>query len=194
MPDEKETLELIGMTKDELRDRVVKSIVNKIMYEEHRSDEGEWEDRSRFARELDKHIKSSIDESVREIADVHVKPVVKEKIENFVLQETNQWGEKKGKIKTFAEYLVERAEHYMVEEVDSRGKSRSESGDGYGFRGVATRISYIIDKHLHYEISSAMKNILDNANNTLADGLQKAVKVRLKEIVEGIKFEVKMPR
>ena len=50
-------------------------------------------------------------------------------VESFCLTETNKWGKKTGKSMTFTEYLVQRAELYLTEKVDLRGKAKGEEWD-----------------------------------------------------------------
>ena len=89
---DKGTLELIGMTQDELRDRVVGTVVHEMLHGKYTDEEGSFEGNSTFRRELDKHITRSIDDTVSAIADAHVLPVVADRIENIVLQRTTEWG------------------------------------------------------------------------------------------------------
>jgi hypothetical protein len=189
---DKGTLELIGMTRDELRDRVTGTIVHEMLHGKYTDEEGSFEGESTFRRELDKHITRSIDDTVSAIADAHVLPVVADRIENIVLQRTTEWGEKKGEPQTFTEYLLHRADSYMTEPVSSDGKPKTK-GDSY-WKAQGTRIEHLIDKHLHSTIERAMKEALQNANSSIVGGLENAIKGKLKEIADGMKCEVKMPR
>lgn len=192
MGNEKATLELIGMTKDELRDRVVGTIVHEMLHKRCTDEDGGYEGQSDFRKVLDKQIKQSIDDTVSAIAEAHVMPVVADRIENVVLQRTTEWGEKKGEPQTFIEYLLHRADSYMTEPVASDGKPKKK-GDSY-WKAAGTRIEYLIDSHLHSTIAHAMKEALKNANSSIVGGIEAAVKVKLQEIAEGMKCEVKMPR
>jgi hypothetical protein len=136
-------------------------------------------------------LKEKINETTEAIASRTVLPQAATLIENFVLQATNQWGEKRGEPVTFAEYLVSRAEAYMSEVVDSDGRTKSESTSSY-YRGTTTRIAYVIDKHLHYAIEAAMKKALADANSAIVNGIEAAVKMKLAEIQKGISASVKV--
>lgn len=190
----KETLELLGMTREELGGRVVKQISNDLLRRYAQDEDGDtYSGSSEFHVALQKQIKEGIDAEVARLADKHVLPKVTEAIENVTLQETNKWGEatNKGPL-TFIEYIVARAEAYMQEPVNHLGKSRSESGNGYSFKGEQNRLSSMISHTLHNRIESAVKAILANANESLVDGLQATIKAKLLEVAEGIKTTVKI--
>lgn len=186
-------LKAIGITEADLVDRVVDQLVHNILYSRGSDDEGkEFRFASTTKKELDARIVSLINEKVTAIADEHIKPNVNAMIEGIVIQKTNQYGEKDGKPVTFIEYLVGRAERYMVEEVNSEGKSKAESGDSYNWRKAGTRVAMMLDKHLHYSISTAMEQALKSANSQIATGIAETVKIKLNEIVGRIKTDVKV--
>lgn len=139
---------------------------------------------------LDSVLKKAIDEAIDGYCKKNILPRVEQQIREVVLIETNKWGEKVGKPLTFTEYLVSRAEHYITEQVDFNGKTRAE--DSYNWRGTQTRIVYLIEKHLHYEIERAMKAALQTANNAIAGGITEAVKIKLGEVVQSLQVNVKV--
>ena len=51
----------------------------------------------------------------------------------------------------------------------------------------------MVDKHLQYSISTAIKNGLADINGQIADGLDGAVKIQLKQALENlsVKTEIK---
>lgn len=91
---------------------------------------------------------------------------------------------------SFLEYLVDRAEAYLTEKVSFDGKTKAESR-GYSWNGTQTRLSYLVDRHLHYSIEKAMKNALANANKAIVQGLEDTVKLKLGEIQKSLKVTVK---
>lgn len=188
----KDLLAQIGLTQEELQERVVNRIVDAVMYSHSADDEGrEHVIKSRFRQQIQDHAKSAIDKAVTAIGDKFVVPAMKEYIETFTLQETNTWGEKTGKKLTFVEYLVKRAEAYSQEQVDSSGQTKQESRDSY-WKPSTTRVSYLIDKYLHYQIDIAMKTVIGDANKLFVGSLKKAVEVSLAEIGSRLKVEVKV--
>jgi hypothetical protein len=186
------SLEALGITTEELQDRVIDKIVGRILTnrEWDYETEEEYESNSDFARKLKKRVQEMIDQKINDMADKHILPNVSQYIENLTLQETNKWGEKKGESVTFIEYLANRAEEYMREEVDLDGKGKGEQAS-YSWSGSKqSRITYLIHRHLQYSISEAMKNALKIANASIADGIQETVKMKLAEVVNGIKLSV----
>jgi len=188
-------LESLGFTKEELQNRVVDRICDQVMMGRVFDEDGEeFLQGSTFARELEKKVQIRIDETISALAEKYVLPNVSEYIENLTLQTTNKWGEKKGQSLTFVEYLVSRAESYMTEMVSHEGKSKDESSSSYSFCGVQTRLTYLIHKHLHYSIETAMKNALAVANSSIAQGIQETVKMKLEEITKSIQIKVEPKR
>ncbi len=184
-------LEALGFTKDEIVERVIDRITASILTTQTSDEDGYgYEIPSEFKRDLDRAVKARIDIEVTRLADVHITPRVAEMIEGVTLQKTNEWGEAKGTPVSFTEYLVQRAEAYMVEPVSYDGKTKTENG-GFSFSAKGTRVTYMIDKHLHYSIDTAMKQALQNANTTIAKGLNDAVRTAINNLTVNVKTEVK---
>lgn len=182
----------LGFTREELQDRVIEGIVERLMSRRHSDEDGDsFFGTSEFADRLEKRIQKGIDDAVGAVAEKHVLPNVHAYIESLTLQTTNKWGEAQGKRVTFIEYLTERAEAYMKEDVNFEGKAKNEA-NGYGWSKSQTRIAHMIDAHLHYSIKSAMEGALKAANSAIAEGIEKTVKIKLDEVVKGISATVKV--
>lgn len=183
------TLESLGLDQDKLADKLVdrlaQNMLTSIGYDE---DGDEWFGTSPFANKLNNMVKARLDKIVSDLADKHVLPRVNEMVEGLVLQQTNQWGEKIGQPVTFIEYLTQRAENWMREEVSYDGKTKGQ--DSFNWRKYGTRVEYLLDKHLQYSIESAMKAAVGEANKTIAGGLVDAVKIKLAEISSSLKVKV----
>lgn len=179
-----ELLQAVGLTEDEIQERVIDKIVERVLA-------GEEEDYG-FSRMVKERVQKRIDDAVKDAGDKYVQPKVGELIESVTLQQTNKWGEKTGTPVTFVEYIVQRAEGYMTETVDSHGKSKAESD--YSWSGTQTRMTQMINQHLHYHIETAMKAILQNANSVLVKGIEGAVKAKLEEMVAKMKVGVDLGR
>ena len=190
-----ELLEQLGIDQQELIDRVVDRAAQKLLTETthvYESDTGaEYDDEvaTPLGQALNERAQKLIDAKIDEIASAHVLPRVSEMVETLVLQETNQWGEKRGKSVTFIEYLVGRAENYLREEVDHHGKTKAEDR-GHYWSKHGTRVSYMVHKHLQYHVETAMKQALENANKSIVGGLEKAVKIALDEVSKKLKVRV----
>lgn len=184
-------LEALGFTREEIAERIVERITASILTSQSADEDGcGYSVPSEFKRDLDAAVKAKIDTQVKQIADQHIAPRVAELIDSVTLTKTNQWGEAKGEPVTFTEYLVERAEAYMTEPVSYDGKTKGECG-GFSFNPRGTRIAYMIDKHLHYSIETAMKKALADANATIVKGLNETVKTALNNLTVNVKTEVK---
>ncbi len=180
-------LESLGFKQEEIQERVIDQLCEQLLntiFIEYEGTDGKYR-KSAFNRELDKAIKERMDATINTIVDTEIRPKIHEKIENIILQKTNDWGEPKDEPITFTEYLIAYAEKYMVEMVDGDGKTREQTQ--YTWSGKQSRIVYLIDFHLHGSIKIALKQILKTANDTLVAGLKETVEIKLNEINEQLK-------
>jgi len=189
------TLEALGLSQELVAERVVDQVARGLLYDLGETDEdgNPVERRSKFQDTLRARVQQQIDASVAEVAAKHVLPNISIFLETFMLQETNSWGEKKGNPVTFIEYLIQRADFYMREQVDSEGKSKSENNWG-SWNGKQTRVTYLVHKHLQYSIETAMKQALADANSAIVGGLEQAIKLKLAEVQNSIKVGVQVGR
>jgi len=183
------TCEAIGMEQDELQERVVQGLVERILGDDHDDPEGHVH-REAF-KEAMKQVEAAVDAKVKQMAEEHIYPMAEKLITDHVFQKTNQWGEKKDEPKTFVEYLVDRADKFFTEKVDRQGKTRSEVRYGNDWRESGARIVVMIDNHLESAISVAMKRALENANNSIAEGIAETARTKLYEMAKTLKVEVK---
>lgn len=185
------TLESLGLSREDITERVVNQLANAFLYRKDIDVDGEeTEVPSTIKQKLDKVIKDRIDAGIEQLADKYIIPNAESMIENITLQKTNEWGQAKKDEKplTFIEYLIQRAEFYMDEPVDYFGKTKKQ-GD-YNWRAGTTRISYLVDSYLQSRIETAMKEILKDANNILVGGIKKAVEMKLAEVQHSLKVNV----
>lgn len=184
------SFEALGISKEELTekllDRLAEDFATEIVWDE---DGDPVRQRSSMARKLRDQIATQIDASVKALGEQHVIPRVSEMIEGLVLQKTNEWGERAGNPVTFIEYLTQRAEAFLSEPVDFRGEPKT-SSNSYDWRKATTRIAFMIDRHLHISIETAMKRALADANASIAAGLNEAVKVSLANATAKLKVAV----
>lgn len=188
------TLESLGLTRDEILDRVVGRIADSVMASWSVGEDVDEPtlDKTPFAEHLERKVLERVDAAVADIAGRHVLPNVASYVETLCLQQTNKWGEKKGAPVTFVEYLVARADAYLREEVNYDGKAKVE--DSYSWKASGTRIAYLVNKHLQYSIQSAMEVALKTANSAIAGGIEEAVKIKLGEVLSSLKVKAKIGR
>lgn len=191
----KDLMEALGLTQEELRKQVINQITDKLMGDQlHVGIEGEdiWRD-SPFARALDKRVKEHMDSTIETLFKAHVLFKVEELITGITLQKTNDWGEAKGEPLTFVQYLIQRAEKYMTEQVNHEGVSKGQNHYG-SWSAHATRLTHLVEKYLHYHIEQAMKTIVAKGNETLVKGIEETVKIKLGEIAKSMTVELTTKR
>jgi len=190
------TLKDLGFTKEQLQERLIEKMASDL-FSGMGADEdgGEYTVKSSFRRKMDKRLVEIIDEKIDALAQKYLLPNVSDYLEDLCLEETNKWGESTGKKLTFVEYLVERANAYMREEVDYEGKTKSQCGSfSSSWQATGTRVAHMIHKYLHYSIEQAMTGALADANNSIVGGLEDAVKIQLEEVRKKLKVSVKTGR
>lgn len=190
------TCEQLGITKDDIADRVASKIADAMMQSYRGADEdgsahfGE----SEFAARVEARVEEIVGNAVNAVADKHVPPNVEKFLADFRIPQTTRYGEPTRPPMTFIEYITEHADRYMREPVDSEGRSQDEArGTWYGDRGTRTRASHMVHKYLHHQIEGAMKDALKTANEKIVGGIEAAVKASLAEIQAKLvaKVEVK---
>lgn len=185
-----DTLEALGFSKDEIANRIIDRAVAQLLSATDEDEDGySYGVPSTFAAQIDKVIREKIDAAVVKAGDEVIAPRISELVTGHTMQATNQWGEARGEKITFTEYLVQRASAYMTEQVNYEGKAKGT--DSYSWTAKGTRVAYMIDKHLHYHIDTAMKKALQDANNSIAKGLNEAVRVAISNLTVNVKTEVK---
>lgn len=170
----KNTIDL-GLSPDELREEVIERAAQKLRDSIDTGDYGH----------LDRIVKEATDKATAKYIEKTLIPMIEKNIESVVFQATNEWGEKRGKALTFREYLVERAEAWLREQVDYEGKPKGR--DSFGWHAKQTRIAHMIHEHLHWSIENMTKKMLQDANNHIVGGIQETVKLKLAEIQTSLK-------
>jgi hypothetical protein len=173
----------LGISESELRKQVIASVVERVY-------DALFDEDSDFTQDVQREIGKRTSAEIEKKVDKLVLPMVKTKLDGLIIPETNRYGEPKGKSMTFIEFATQKAEQYMTEEVNYEGKPRG--SDSYSWRGTQTRIAHMVHQHLHYTIETAMKQSLKEANSRIVEGIEKTVKLKLTEIAEKLKVDVKV--
>lgn len=169
------SLEALGITKADLIERIVDKAVSELM-ESHGFDEDDNERtyESQFKREINKRIQQAVDAKITTLANEHLVPRVGEMIEAADMRQTNRYGEPKSPPMTFKEYIASRAEVYMSEEVDINGLSKEEKSDSYNWRSCGPRLTVLMRLYIKDTLEKNAKAAVNNVNEAIAKGLQKA--------------------
>lgn len=177
------TLESLGIEASEVRDRIIERCCERVLYDSDGELSFGIEDKLRS------EIASRIDESITDLGERHVLPGIKQYLEELKFVETNRYGEKKGEDQTLLEYLTARADAFITEPVDLRGKARAE--ESYGWKANQSRISHMVHEHLQYSIKTAVAKALKDFNAKVANGLAETVKIQLADVLKRLKVDVK---
>jgi hypothetical protein len=172
----------LGFTKEELREQIIQRAADTLLND----------DRD-YQIDVESIIKERIGKAIQlvteKVGNDIVVPKVEAMIEGLTFQKTNGYGEPKAPAQTWRELLIDRAEKWLVEPVSYEGKTKAENS--YNWSLNTTRIAYLVDKHLQYEINREMAKALGAANSAICKGIADAVKIQLAQIVEKLRVEVK---
>lgn len=160
----------LGLTQAELREQVIERAAEKLRDTIDRGDYGH----------LNRVVQDATDKAVKRFIDETVVPLIQKEIATITFQATNQWGEARGAKVTFREYLIQRAEQWLREEVNYEGKPKGT--DSYSWKPYQTRVAHMIHEHLHYHIKRAIEGMLQTANSQIVGGIEQTVKIKLAEI------------
>lgn len=178
-----EMLEVLGITREDVLNCVVKELAKEIL---GLDEDGEYEVRnldSRVMSQVCKFIDAKIVEQVASQCETAFTPLIESKLADYTFQQTNTWGEKTGETLTFTEYLVKQINGYMLEEVDRRGRNNAECRRNHDtFYSSGTRITFAIQEYFQTAMESAMKEILADSARILTEGIEKAAKDALGDI------------
>lgn len=171
----------LGISDAELREQVIERAAEKLRESIDTGDYGH----------LDRVVQEATDKAVSIYIENTVVPLIQKEIESITFQATNEWGEKRGSKVTFREYLIQRAEKWLREEVSYEGKPKGT--DSYSWKPYQTRVAHMIHQHLHFSIETAIKDMLKTANAHIVGGIQDTVKIKLAEIQTAlsVKSEIK---
>lgn len=184
----------IGFTKEELQEKLVQKMCDQLLKDVYFDEDGnEDEKKSWLHQKMLEKTRAAVEKKLDALFNEHIAPGVDKFVENLTLEESNRWGEKKGIKLTFIEYLIQRADAYMREEVNYEGKAENER-NGYSWTKSQTRITHLVHKHLHYSVEQAMKKAIADANKSIVGGLETAVKIKLDEISKNLKVSVEPAR
>lgn len=172
------TLEALGISAESLHQKIVEHAVEELLGDR----DYDLVDEIRFA------VKAAINEAVDKLAEEEIRPRIAELIDTTTFQETNGYGEPKKDPQTFREYLISRAESFMTEQVNFKGKTKKE--DGYSFNAAQSRVTYMIDKHIQYTMETSVEAALKSINSQLSKGIGDTVTLILKQTLDKVKVKV----
>lgn len=183
------SLEELGMTKEELQDRVVERLCEELLNETIFDEFGDQDKRASTLRtKFDALIKQKIDAGLNAICEKHILPNAESHLENMVIQVTNSFGEKKGEPKTLMEYAVARCERWMMAEVDYKGEEKS--NQSWNYKPEHSRLAWMIDKYLHSQIEKGIKEAMKDPIASIGKALGETAKIKLMEVAKNLKVNV----
>lgn len=174
------TLSQLGISAESLETKLLEILAQDFW---EKSFAGSVDDEGRYHRlenfilsKLEKQTKEAIDTAIEKLGSETLGPAIETFIQNYKVQQTNAYGEKKGEAKTFTEYLMSMAETYCLQPVDFNGTT----SNSYTHKDH-TRIAHLIDKHLSNEIEKLVKTHIHEANKLFARGLNETVRMMINE-------------
>ena len=186
--------EMLGISQEEMQNRVVNAIAEKLMSKTIMTQWDENEDQekivnTKFAKavidKINEHFKNKVDELFNE----QIAGKIDNLLTNYIIKETNQLGESLGKERTVTEFIIERFNVFIKEQVDSKGNPKRKN-DCY-FKPQGTRLTVAVDTYFKDHLEKAMKTILKNTDKTLieevTESFRKIISTQLKRTEINVK-------
>lgn len=184
------TLDSLGISNEELLERVVDKIVDNVMHTGSSDDEGSWYGReSELSKRLKQILTERIDVAIRAALETHVLPKAEQMISAMVIQQTNSYGEPKGEPVTLTEHAVKKADEYLMMQVDYEGRDTKKPGE-YGYDPKQTRLCHLVDKHIHKDIAEAVTASMKECTGVVARALHETMRIKLNEAAAALKVQV----
>ena len=84
----------LNFNEEELREQIIEAAANKIVYGDHDYESG-------IKQRIRNMMAEALNEAVAKQFEEVVAPLLSERVEGLIIQETNRWGEKTGQPLTF---------------------------------------------------------------------------------------------
>jgi hypothetical protein len=174
----------LGITKEDLVDRLVGSLTERLLSEQgirvqstipdaEDDDEPEMVTFSPLGQALHGRVERAIAEAVDKVAARHVIDNLEEHLAGLDMTPTNRWGERQAEKMTLREWIDQRIDGWLRERVDYNGRSKREGSGG----GADTpRVVYLIDQHLKHAIGSKIEAALKRLNTEVGESFAAVVK------------------
>lgn len=190
------TLEALGISKEELAERIIESAVGQLLsstgFDPETDEEKRYE--SRFKREVEARVQKAVDAKIAALAEVHVLPRVGEMIEAADMRKTNRYGEPKSPSMTFKEYIAHRADVYMTEDVDYHGNSKADleakNESTYNWRCCGPRLTVLMRNYIRDSLEKQAKAAITDVNKVIAKNIEKAARDAISAAAASLKVSV----
>jgi len=183
------TLEALGISNEDLIERVVDKLVDEFLGTDD-SDEFSQRRIESIDNSVRKLIQERVDVGIQKVLETHIIPSIETRISELVIQETNEYGEKKGKkAMTFTEFAVQKAQDFLEENVDYDGKPKCQKGH-YHWIADSTRLIHLVKKQISTDIEAAVMKSLTDATSAVANSLMEVTRLKLNEAAKKLRIEV----
>jgi hypothetical protein len=182
----KAVLDELGISKEDLESRIIDELL------EHHVRTTDY----RYDETFQNKLKDIIDSKITDYIDREVSPRIEERLNTLVLREYTKWGDIRPGVepKTLTEYLLERIDQYITEDVDEQGLSRSEFNAlakyGPGWTKKGNRINFLISQIIQVNFKEEFTNIIRGVHKNITIGLEEVVRENLKRVSESFTIAV----
>jgi CRISPR/Cas system type I-B associated protein Csh2 (Cas7 group RAMP superfamily) len=174
------SIEDLGITKQEMQDRVVNQLCNEIT--------GRHDDESEYSYFSESSIKTKMREYLQEIVDKKTREVIDEKVlanfekylQELIIKPSSRWGEKEEAPVSIEDYIEKTISLTMAETVDSTGRGREDRSYSY-YGSHSTRLEYLINRKISAEIETSFKSVLVDVKASLQSHIEAQIKNKLTE-------------
>ncbi len=135
--------------------------------------------------ELRLRLEELVETTVTEHCDRVVAPIIENGVADFVISRTNEFGEEKGEDVTFTEYITSLADGYLNESVDYKGEVVKR--DSYQRNKAQSRLTHLLNEHLHFRIESVMKDAIKIVVEQIAPAIATTCEIKVKVAIGDVR-------
>lgn len=175
-----EMLATLGITREDVLSCTAKELAKQILGQD---DEGEYESANlepMVTRETRKFIDAKVTDTVMAECEKFFAPLIETKLADYVFQQTSSWGEKQGAPMTMTEFIEKKITAFMLEEVDSNGRTQEQCRARHdSFYKQGPRIAIAINQYFAIAMKTAMDQVLNDSASILNEGIKEAASTAL---------------
>lgn len=173
------TLEQIGLTQEELQQRVIEAIASQLLEENLEDEDGDtYSRKTSLHTKLREAIIARVDEKVGLLATMTTASQLPQYLNDLVFTRTNGYGEAKEPGEKLRAHIDRLVGEYLSVQVTSDGNTARYRDDK-----TTSRLEWILGKHVRGLVKEAIDTYLKHAGDIIAGDLREAVTSAIAKLV-----------
>jgi hypothetical protein len=186
MSDTLALLNSLGLSAEEIERKIIQQCTDDLMrqYYTHEDGESAGHGKSTIVEKLEEKMAERIDAALEKVVSERFSAQLPQLLADFIFTPTSRYGEKKGKPRTFLEYVTDHAKEWAEQRVNDQGSVVGK--DQYSYSNHKTRFQRLLDEKVSADVNAALAQILKDGHSILITGLADELKRRMTEMAESL--------